>query len=116
MLLSEKIFLKLEHRIRMDQIKQTDIFASMEAKMALQEAKIVSLSAEVLMLKEAVDTNTSALLEYIELSKSFKFTLKLLGYIERAAVFISKVAIAVGTVWAIWRFLVLEAIQQASKK
>lgn len=67
-------------------------------------------------LADRMDTNTAALNEFIELGKALKFGLRFLGYIEKTAVWIAKVAAAVGIIWATWKFIILAAVEQASKK
>lgn len=81
--------------------------------MSAQEQKLRGISSDVFSLKESMDANTAALQEYIELAKYFKYGLKFLGYVERVAVFIAKIAAAAGTVWAIWKFIILETISRS---
>lgn len=72
-------------------------------------------SADVAALKEAIRENNEALAEYIELSKGFKSLWKLLGFVEKVAVWIAKIAAALGIVWGIWVYLVQEALKGSPK-
>ena len=61
-------------------------------------------------LTKRIDDNTASLQEFIELGKHIKFSISLLGYIERVAVFIAKMAAACAILWMGWRFAVKEAL------
>lgn len=62
-------------------------------------------------LKLLVEKNNTNLEEFIDLAKALKIGLKVLGFIEKTAVFITKVALAAGTVYAVWKFAINETIQ-----
>ena len=83
--------------------------------MTALEQKLHGVSSDVCTLKESMDKNTCALTEYIELSKNLKVGMKLLGYIEAAAVWVAKVGGALIILWASWKYLILQAIQEARK-
>lgn len=69
------------------------------------------LTLDSLRLKSAMEANTEALKEYIELSKNLKVGLKFLGYVEGTAGWFIKVGGAAAVVWASWRFLIKEALK-----
>lgn len=89
---------------------------TLEARITALEQKVLVVSVEVLQLKESMDANTIALKEYIEISKQLKVGMKLLGYVEATAVWITKFSAAVGIVWAMWKYLILESVEQVLKK
>ncbi len=66
-------------------------------------------------LRLLMEKNNTNLEEFIDLAKALKIGLKLLGWIEKTAVFITKVALACGTCWGAWKFLVKEAIAQVAR-
>lgn len=73
------------------------------------------LQNDVNAMHLSMDSNTAALTEFIELGKALKFGLKFLGYVEKTAVWIAKVAAAIGIIVAAWKFLILEAINRAQR-
>lgn len=93
-----------------------DALRSQEARMAHLEQEMSSLHIEVRVLKNTMDSNTAALQEYIELSKSFKIGLKFLGLLEKTAVWITKMAAAGGLVWGLWKFAIKEAIAEYARR
>jgi hypothetical protein len=64
-------------------------------------------------LKLLLEKNNTALEEFIELGKTFKFGLKILNVIEKAAVWVTKISLAVGALWGFWKFVILETIKNA---
>jgi hypothetical protein len=84
--------------------------------MATLEKQFRGLNSDVLHIKEGMQANTEALREYIELSKHFTFTLKFLGWIESIAVWVAKVAAALGIMWGVWRYIISEALRQLGEK
>lgn len=89
---------------------------SLNTRILALETKQMHLLIETNTLKDAVNDNTTALAEWITLGKEFKLGLKVLGYIERAAVWVAKIATAAGITWALWRFGISVALEQLSKK
>lgn len=89
-----------------------DAMRSLEARVSRQEQRITDMGGDVITLKESMDKNTEALSAYIELSKNLKVGLKLLGYLESFAVWVTKVAGAVVIMWGVWKFVVKQAIEK----
>jgi hypothetical protein len=89
-----------------------DAMRSLEARMAALEGKQRHMADDVMRLKLSMDSNTTALTEFIELGKNLKFGIKVLGFVESTAVWITKVALAGGTLWGIWKFIILETVKQ----
>ena len=83
--------------------------------MSTLEERTRMMSTEATRLKDAVDSNTSSLQEFIELGKALKIGLTILGYVEKAAVFITKLAAACALLWGLWKFAVKEAIASLLK-
>lgn len=83
--------------------------------MTALEQKLRGVSSDVFTLKESMDANTCALVEYIELSKNLKVGMKLLGYVESAAVWVAKVGGATVLLWAAWKYLIIHALSEARK-
>jgi hypothetical protein len=88
-----------------------DAVRSFENRMAKLEEDHKRMTDTYIQMKRAVDDNTTALQEFIELGKGLKFGIKVLGVIEATAVWITKVALAIGTLWAIWKYGVIEALR-----
>lgn len=91
---------------------ESDIINS---RLGALERKQMNMADDVMELKSSLDSNTNALQEFIELGKTFKFTIKLLGVIESTAVWITKVSLAATALWAVWKFAIVEAVKQANK-
>ena len=53
--------------------------------------------------------------EMVDTYKAFKATIKVFGLIESACVFITKVSLASGSIWAIWKFIIKETFERISK-
>ena len=88
---------------------------STEARINRLEQQARRVLDDMEALKVLLEQNNTSLAEFIELAKIFKVGLKLLGWIERLLVFLSKIAITVGSVWAAWKFLVKEALAEAMR-
>lgn len=88
---------------------------NLEARIRQLEQDQKVLAASFAKLNNSVDENTDALREFIALGQSLKFGIKVLGIVERMSVWITKVALAMGTVAAIWKFVILETIRNSSK-
>lgn len=65
---------------------------------------------EFCALKKLMEKNNTALDEFISLAEGFKFGMKILCFIEQSAAFVTKLALAGGVIWAIWKFLVKETV------
>lgn len=81
--------------------------------MQAQETKYMQMSTDMHALKEAVNTNNASIAQFIELAQSFKFGLRILGGMEIIAVWLTKMAAAIGIMWGTWKFVVKEALAQA---
>lgn len=86
---------------------------SIETRISALERGQRMLAADFVKLNNSVDENTGALREFIALGQSLKFGIKFLGIIENTAVWITKVALAFGTIIAIWKYIVIETITRA---
>lgn len=95
--------------------QEYDGMRSIEARMAALEENHRMLQNQFNGLKGSLEENTGALNEFIELGKALKFGLKFLGGVEKACVFIAKVAAALGIIIACWRYAVTQAIANSLK-
>jgi hypothetical protein len=84
-----------------------------EKRLLALESGHRNMSADLVVLKDSLEKNTTALQDFIELGKGLKFGLKILGAVERVAVWVTKCAAALGVMWAVWKFLILEALQKS---
>lgn len=66
-------------------------------------------------LVAALQQNTNSAGEVIALYANLKGAFQIFGWVSKAATWIGKVSVAVGIVWAIWKYLVIEAIQDKFK-
>jgi len=96
-------------------MNEHELTKSVDARFKAQELRINRMYNDFDALKLLMEKNNTSLEEFIDLAKGFKFGLKILGGIEAAAVWISKIAAAVGILWAVWKFLIKEAIAHVSK-
>lgn len=94
---------EMEHRLVIRLLDQ-------ERTILNQNKTIAEVTSELNTLKASMDKNTEALSEFVELAKNLKVGMKMLGYVEATAVFVTKVAGGIVIVWAGWKFLVKEAV------
>lgn len=87
-----------------------------DERLKAQDDTIMNLSKEVQSLQALVGQNNKALADFIELAQAFRFGMKLLALAERTAVFITKLTLAGGTLWAGWRFLIKESLAAIIKR
>ena len=87
-----------------------DAMRSMEARMTALEKEFNVLQANGQALRETVNDNTVALKEFIDIAQGFKFGLKALSLLETCAVWITKIASALVVLWAVWKFIIAQAI------
>lgn len=81
-------------------------------RQALTEEELHSIR-EIL---EDLRNTTKELKDLLEIYKSFKLATKVFGWIEKSSVFVAKVAGAVAVLWASWRYVISETIDQIVKK
>lgn len=87
------------------------LLSRMEAVESLQRKAHMELQD----LKNDISSNTTSLKEFIEIAGTLKVGLKLLGYVESAAVWLVKVGGAIGIVWAVWKYLIKETLENVNK-
>jgi hypothetical protein len=85
----------------------------MEARMARLENGAIRQADDIEALKLLLEKNNTSLGEFVEIAKVFKFGMKALAFMEKCAVFVTKITLAAGTLWAGWKFLVKEAVARA---
>lgn len=95
--------------------QEYDALRSLEARMSRQEENCMRVAEDVEILQRAIHSNTASIQELITLAQGFKFGLKILGGIEAMAVWVTKLATATAVLWALWRFLVKEALATLSR-
>lgn len=93
---------------------QTDQIESHEERIDELYRMLAVTNSALDSLTKRIDENTASLHEFIELGKHIKFSISLLGYLERIAVFIAKIAAACAILWMGWRFAVKEALGKLS--
>ena len=96
-------------------MNEHELTKSVDARFKAQELRINRMYSDFEALKLLMEKNNTSLEEFIALAKGFKFGLKILGGIEAAAVWVAKIAAAFGILWAIWKFLIREALAHAFK-
>jgi len=74
------------------------------------DEKLISMEQRMTKLETLLEENNKALGEFIDLAKAFKFGLKVLGVIESIAVFITKLSLAGGALWGVWKYAIKEAL------
>jgi hypothetical protein len=87
----------------------------LEERILMLEQRLTHVFEDSAHLKAAMMQNTVALQEYIELAKTFKIGLKMLGWIERSAVWIAKIAAALGILISLWHYAIKEALEKTGK-
>lgn len=87
-----------------------------EARLHRLELSMQRTADDFESLKLLVERNNTSLEEFIDLAKAFKFGIKILGFMEKAAVFVTKISLAGGTVWAIWKYAIKAAIAEVQKR
>ena len=85
---------------------------SAEARINRLEQQARRALDDMAALKVLLEQNNTSLAEFIELAKVFKVGMKLLGWIERFAIFVTKLVVSGGALWATWKFLVKEAVAE----
>jgi hypothetical protein len=89
-----------------------DAMRNMEARISAITKKQSDMADDVIQLKLAMNANTEALREYIEISKGFRIGLKFLGIVERTMIWLAKVAGGAGVIWAVWVYIIKETLKR----
>jgi hypothetical protein len=87
-----------------------DAMRNMEARIHSLEEHHAMMSTDFSALHQSMNANTAALQEYIDISQKLKIGLGILGTIERAAVWCTKVGAGAMLIWAAWKFVIKEAM------
>lgn len=95
---------------------------SLEEQLEIQVAELALLkeltlaNAKALELLDAKLEEQKALMtEYVELSKHVKFSLTILGYMEKCAIWIATVTASVAIVWTAWKYTIRETLNHLGK-
>lgn len=78
--------------------------------MAAAEKRANLMSRDMLALKQLVESNNSALAEFIEVSRGLKLAAKIAAAVEDTAVWIAKVGSGLIILWASWKYIIAETI------
>jgi hypothetical protein len=90
--------------------------SSQEQRLQELEALCARNAWQIEKLTTVMESNTTAIQAFVELSKHVKFTLALLGYMEKAAGWLTKMAAAALLIWAIWKYAIKEALAHLGSK
>lgn len=82
------------------------------ARFSQEYAAIAKMKAEFDAHKALLTQNSAENQELLEMFRSAKIFFKVMGHIGAAAVWVGKIAVAVGILWALWKFAVWEAVRQ----
>lgn len=102
-------------REQKEQREQQAIEKVINDRLAALEEWRHTMSTDVAHLTEAMERNTVALQDWIELGKGLKFGMKVLEAIQKIALWIASIAGACGILWGVWTYAVKEAIKQSVK-
>lgn len=79
------------------------------------DTKLSSLEASIVALDNRLDTMETQQAKIIEIYEGITVLIKVFAGIEKFAVWVAKVAAALGIVWAIWKFAIMQAIADSLK-
>lgn len=87
-----------------------------EARLHRLELQMQRTADDFEGLKLLVEKNNTNLEEFIDLAKALKIGMKFLGLLEKCFVFVTKASLAGGSIWAIWKYAVTQAIAQVFRR
>jgi hypothetical protein len=93
-----------------------DAMRNIEARMAAAERRANLMSKQMVVLTQLVESNNSALAEFIEVSRGLKLAAKVAAAIEDTAVWIAKVGAGLLILWASWKYIIAETISSIKVK
>ena len=87
-----------------------------ESRFHAEFLAIAKMRAEMDAHKAVVEQNSAENQELLFILRKAKIFVGFLTIIEKIAVWIAKVSIAIGLVWATWKYIIMETIRQISQQ
>lgn len=95
----------------MDSKNFEDLKREFEEHILVSKEEYVLLNEKIDKAVSALTTNTAASSEMLMLYDNLKKAFRVLGWVEKGAVWVTKIAAACGIVWMIWKFTLLQTIE-----
>lgn len=77
---------------------------------------IAKMKTEMNVHRALIEQNSAENQELLILLRKIKFIISILGGIEKMSVWVATVSIAIGLVWATWKFIILETLKQIGER
>lgn len=99
----------------MDAEKVLELMKNMERHEVEDVMHRTRLDKRIDTVVEALRQNTESAAEVLALYGNLKGAFRVLGWVSAFATWLGKMSVAAGIVWAIWKYLVLEALTTRMK-
>lgn len=76
---------------------------------------MTKMKAEMDAHKSLLAQNSAENQELLLILRKVKTVISILAGIEKIAVWIAKIAVAVGLIWAVWKYVIIETVERAKE-
>ena len=96
-------------------LSDRDITKTVQEQLNDSYSRMASLTEAIGSLKRQLEIVENQQSIIIELYKGVQVLIKVFAGMEKAAVWVTKIAAAVGIVWVIWKFTIMQTISDITK-
>lgn len=89
------------------------VVKSVQEQLDESDTRMTSLNNSLVAMDSRLDKMTTQQNTIIELYEGITVLIKVFSGIEKFAVWVAKVAAAAGILWAIWKFTIIQAIEDS---
>lgn len=96
----------------MDSKNFEDLEKRFDQHILVSKDEYIALNEKIDRAVTALTTNTAASSEMLMLYDNLKKAFRVLGWVEKGAVWVTKISAACGVMWMLWKFTFMQTIEQ----